>query len=122
MHGISGRITQRVIQYGTSATTDKPTEENMLCIYIAIQSWVAGDQPYRQICSIGNAHANISAAISHMIIFHRIAQNSRARGVCSCSLYALDRKMPIPFPLPDADKKLNLVAMMVLLYQKKDNL
>ena len=73
-------------------------------------------------CSIGNAIAIINAANSHINIAQRIEQNSLASGVCSCSLYELDRKIFKPFPLPDADKMLNLVAIVIRLYQKKDKL
>ena len=115
MQGKSGRTMQRSAQAGTSAKTDSPNDDQKWRIYICIQYSVAGDQPYRQICSIGKAHATITAATNQIVIVHRIDQNSRASGVRSCSLYALELKIFNPFPLPDADKKLNLIAMMIRL-------
>ena len=71
---------------------------------------------------MGNAHANIIAVIHQIKIDHRIDQNSRAKGVRSCSSYADDRNIFNPLPLPDADKKLNFIAMVLRLYQKKSKL
>lgn len=78
---MSGRITHRVAHAGISARTEIPPLVIRLDKNILNHCFVAGDQPYRHICSIGKDAANINAPINHTMIVQRIDQNSRAMGV-----------------------------------------
>ncbi len=113
MHAISVYMKHRTIHDGISAITDMPSVDTALCRYIFVHMALAGDQPYRQICSNMNDSPNANAQTSHIPIVHRNSQKTRAIGVRSCSLYDAELNILRPLPLPPADKILNWFAIVL---------
>ena len=113
MHAKSVLKMQRQNHAGNSANAARPPLVNKFIRYVFVHTALAGLHPYRQMCSIIKEAPNASAHAIHMPHPHRMRQNICAIGVFSCSLYAVDRNISIPLPLPDADKILNFLAIVL---------